>query len=59
MTIGQDELLFAGHNFNRYICNRCLAARAGVFLAALLINVALFAPVFVQWGRAFSWMYAR
>ena len=38
--------------------NFCLKRLAVVAVAAA-VNAAILAPVFAQWGRAFSWMYRQ
>ena len=30
-----------------------------IFAVALAINAALFVPIFIQWGRAFAWIYGE
>ena len=33
--------------------------KLAIFAAALAINAAIYIPIFIKWGRAFSWVYGE
>ena len=33
--------------------------KATIFFVALAINAAIYIPIFIKWGRAFSWVYGE
>ena len=50
---------FGGQRMNRDTSHTDTMRKATIFFVALAINAAIYIPIFIRWGRAFSWVYSE